>query len=279
MQLEILMAAYNNYDVMKLVFDGYINQTDKDFLLTVGDDGSTPEIKDLCDEYAQKGLKIRHIWHEDHGYRRATILNKALCESTSDFIVFTDNDCIPHPKFVEDHKENAQEGYFSIGRRCDLKEEISHKLLTKKICLNSLFNPAFLIFQSFIRHLKRPECAMSLPVFICLFLQKKHIKALGANMGVWREDLITINGFDNKFQGYGFEESDLENRLIKLGIIGKSIKGKAGLIHLYHPERSVSDESFFIFQERSKNQDIKVKDGIYNLNNLDCHQAQTHSEL
>ena len=47
MQLEILMAAYNNYNVMKLVFDGYINQTDKDFLLTVADDGSTPEIKNL----------------------------------------------------------------------------------------------------------------------------------------------------------------------------------------------------------------------------------------
>jgi len=261
------MAAYNNYNVMKLVFDGYINQTDKDFLLTVADDGSTPEIKNLCDIYTKKGLKIKHVWHEDIGYRRATILNKALRESTSDFIVFTDNDCVPHPKFIADHKKNAQEGYFSIGRRCDLKDEISNKLLTQEIHLDCLFNPIFLIFESLRNRLKRPECAISLPTFICLFLQIKNIKALGANMGVWKKDLFAINGFDNKFQGYGFEESDLENRLIKSGVTGKSIKGKAGLVHLYHPERSVSDESLLLFQARSKNQNVKVKDGIYNLNN------------
>ena len=98
-------------------------------------------------------------------------------------------------------------------------------------------------------------------------MQIKNIKALGANMGVWKKDLFAINGFDNKFQGYGFEESDLENRLIKSGVTGKSIKGKAGLVHLYHPERSVSDESLLLFQARSKNQNVKVKDGIYNLNN------------
>lgn len=256
------MAAYNNEQVMRQVLNGYLAQTEHLFLLTIADDGSGPQIKSLCDEYARRGLNIRHVWHEDNGYRRASIINKALAGSTADYIILTDNDCIPHKLFVEDHKQEAKIGYFSIGRRADLDREITASLLSGEISLRRLFNPYFLLISSIRKHLKRPECAIHCPGWLCQLMRKKRILALGANMAIWRKDLIAINGFDNQFQGYGFEESDLELRLERYGIKGRSIKGRAGLAHMYHPERAMNQQSISLFEKRKTMTSYWVDDGI-----------------
>ena len=38
------------------------------------------------------------------------------------------------------------------------------------------------------------------------------------NLGAWRSDLLEINGFDEAFNGWGYEDSDLVVRLLNLGV-------------------------------------------------------------
>ena len=38
------------------------------------------------------------------------------------------------------------------------------------------------------------------------------------NLGVWRDDLFAVNGFDERYQGWGYEDSDLVLRLIRNGV-------------------------------------------------------------
>ncbi|WP_458734189.1 galactosyltransferase-related protein [Zobellella taiwanensis] len=263
-KLEIIMAAYNNVTVMKLALDGYLQQQDKDFSLCVADDGSGEEVSLLVNEYKRKGLEIRHVWHEDNGFRRAKILNESISTSCADYIVFTDNDCIPDKHFVSDHKSWLKRGFMVSGRRVDLGAEVSESLISGEIDVGKLSNAFFLLKSSIFKKMSRVEIALRPPMLICKIWSKKEKAFLGANMAVWREDLLKVNGFDNEFIGYGGEEVDLERRLKLSGVKLKSMRGRGCVYHMYHPERSVGEKTFSLLRRKRESKNIWVKDGIKN---------------
>ena len=113
--IEVIMAAYNQLLNTKLVLDGYLRQTDQNFSICIADDGSDVGIKNLVVLYQGLGLNIRHVWHEDMGFRKARILNKAIAGSSSDFIIFTDNDCIPSKHFIADYRQELKMTFFWLG--------------------------------------------------------------------------------------------------------------------------------------------------------------------
>lgn len=256
------MAAYNNIRDMKLVLDAYLNQTDSNFSLCIADDGSRDSVRSLVAVYLELGLNIRHIWHLDEGYRRAKIVNKGIKTSSADFIILTDNDCIPSKKFIADYKKVLHEDKLIIGRRVDLYPPVSNALRSNKLALKRLENPVWLILQSLIKGLKRPEMGVRFPNFICKIWNKKERKAIGANMGLSRNALLSVNGFDNDFQGYGFEETDLEWRLAKLGLTSQTVLGRCALFHLYHPEKKESKEAKLHLEEKITAGKMRCDNGI-----------------
>lgn len=262
MKLEIIMAAYNNEAVMRLVLEGYLLQNDRDFSLCVADDGSGPEIKALVEEYAEKGLNIRHIWQEDDGFRKARIVNAAIASSTADYLVLTDNDCIPSAYFVADHKAWARPGYYVAGRRVDMKSSLTQRLLAGEVPVVRLNSFPFLVSQACRDGLKRAEIALRPPGWLAEVWSRKPQGLLGANFGAWRADLVGVNGFDRDFEGYGFEESDLEWRLQRYGIASRPVRGRACLFHMYHQERSVSQESLEMLERKRRAGVMFVERGI-----------------
>ena len=62
-------------------------------------------------------------------------------------------------------------------------------------------------------------------------------------MGFWKKDLYSVNGFNEKFVGWGREDSELVVRLFNKGIMRKNIKFSAIAYHLYHKEKSKSTVS------------------------------------
>ena len=262
MKLEIIMAAYNNIKDMKLVLDAYLNQTDSHFSLCIADDGSRASVESLITVYLELGLNIRHIWHPDAGYRRAKIVNKGIQTSTANFIIMTDNDCIPSVNFIADYKKVLHNDKLIIGRRVDLYPSVSDALRSNKLALQRLENPLWLVFQSAIKGLKRPEMGIRFPSFICNIWNKKKRKAIGANMGLSRKALLSVNGFDNDFQGYGFEETDLEWRLTKQGLVSQTVLGRCTLYHLFHTEKKESKEAELLLQQKKKGGKIFCDNGI-----------------
>lgn len=57
-------------------------------------------------------------------------------------------------------------------------------------------------------------------------------------MGIWREDLVAVNGFDESYIGWGGEDSDIGSRLYHLGRPRKFVYGHAVVYHLDHPRLS-----------------------------------------
>ena len=56
----------------------------------------------------------------------------------------------------------------------------------------------------------------------------------GCNLGIWREDLIKVNGYNEAFVGWGREDSELAVRLMNARVRRLDIRGWALCYHLWH---------------------------------------------
>ena len=116
MKLSVIISTYNSPRWLEKVLWGYSVQSYEDFEIIMADDGSGDKTRELIDHMrAQTGLTIKHVWHADEGFRKCRILNKAVLEAVSGYLVFTDGDCIPRKDFLEVHANEATPGRFLSG--------------------------------------------------------------------------------------------------------------------------------------------------------------------
>ncbi|GIB60892.1 hypothetical protein VCSRO93_2920 [Vibrio cholerae] len=54
MQYEVIMAAYNDAEVVGITLEGFRRQSDSDFSLCIADDGSGPEVLAVVNKYRKK---------------------------------------------------------------------------------------------------------------------------------------------------------------------------------------------------------------------------------
>ncbi len=77
-------------------------------------------------------------------------------------------------------------------------------------------------------------------------LHFKERRLSGCNWGIKKEDLLSVNGFDEDYTRPGVgEDHDIEWRLKAKGLHKKSVKNKAIVYHLYHPKNSTKDDALF----------------------------------
>src|SRR5262245_59498064 len=112
----VVFTTYNRPHDLQRVLAGYARQTFARFEIVIADDGSGEDTR-LCIERARDEwqLDIRHVWHEDDGFRKCRILNRAIAETRAGYLIFSDGDCIPHPEFVAGHLELARQKRFISG--------------------------------------------------------------------------------------------------------------------------------------------------------------------
>jgi glycosyltransferase involved in cell wall biosynthesis len=193
----------------------------------IADDGSGSETTEIISTYTGL-MPLRHVRHDHEGFRKAVILNKAIAQATGDYIVFLDGDSVPDRRFVEDHSKLAERGCWVQGRRAFV--DVS--------CVGT-FEPSFVRvgllavrgkLTGFMKAVRLPR-----PV-----IQRGRAQRgiLGCNLGIWRDDLIAVNGYDESFSGWGREDADLGNRLYHLGRDRKFVYGRAIIYHLNHPVAS-----------------------------------------
>jgi predicted glycosyltransferase involved in capsule biosynthesis len=65
-------------------------------------------------------------------------------------------------------------------------------------------------------------------------------------MAFWKSDLMTVNGYNEAFTGWGREDSELAIRLMNAGIKKRFLKFGGICYHLYHREASRAMEQINI---------------------------------
>ena len=69
--------------------------------------------------------------------------------------------------------------------------------------------------------------------------KKNHLRSIkSCNLAFYAKDCLNINGFNNKLEGWGREDSEFVVRLINSGIKRKSIRFCAIQYHLWHNENN-----------------------------------------
>src|SRR5690242_8783328 len=81
-------------------------------------------------------------WSSD---RKSQILNKAICAASTEYLIFTDGDCIPRADFVEVHVRNARAGKFLSGGYFMLPMSTSKTITKDDILSGTAFRVKWLI--------------------------------------------------------------------------------------------------------------------------------------
>lgn len=119
MKTTLLITTYNWPKALELVLYSVLHQHVMPDEVVIADDGSTEETKKLIDRYAEKmPVPVIWVWQEDKGFRRTSILNKAIAKATGDYIIQVDGDVVLSSHFVEDHIEMAQKDVSSVEVEC-----------------------------------------------------------------------------------------------------------------------------------------------------------------
>lgn len=264
MKTEVIISAYNNVRDLELVLEGYLNQTNHNFSLCIADDGSTHEVADLIKKFQQKNLAIRHIWHEDKGFRKAKILNRAIETSIADYIIFTDSDCIPVPNFISDHKNVASETTVIIGVRAYIKKDLSEEFRQSILSITKLSNIPWLLLKSITGDISKVEQVINYPNLILkpITRAKPILSQFGSNMAISKKALFKINGFDEDFEGWGYEDTDLLYRLDKLGLTAIGTIGRCRQFHLDHQMNKRNPNGEKLFKQKQETGKIFCDNGI-----------------
>ena len=217
------MSTYKNPRSLARILENLKAGTKRPEEIHVAEDGSNEETLQVVKNFTQP---ISHHCQEDKGFRKAKILNRALNACQGDYVVFLDGDCLPHKQFVNDHLAMAEKGYFVQGRRCFIEEDQVNPLLQGKTSLSRLMLSGKVsgLLKSF--RLPKPIVKVNRDMY----------GLLGCNLGVWKDDLLAVNGFDEDYEGWGREDSDLGARLYNRGLRRKMVYGRALVYHLNHPE-------------------------------------------
>lgn len=266
MTIGVIISTFNNPEWLRKTLYGYITQSHKSFELIIADDGSNEETRELIDSFRENFPKLKHIWQPDNGFQKTKILNKALLAAESDYLIFTDQDCIPRQDFIETHMRYAQPGFFLSGGYVRLPMSISKQLSKEDIFSQRVFDLKWLRRQGLKGSLKNTKLSKS-AFFTSLMNIITPTKATwnGCNASGWRQDMLHINGFNEQMQ-YGGEDREFGERLFNLGIKSKQLRYSVVCVHLDHQRpykhEATLRQNKLIWEQTRKTRLIQTSYGI-----------------
>ncbi len=231
---------------------GYECQTYKNFEVLIADDGSGEATKKLIDLFATSSrLEIVHVWHEDRGFQKSEILNKAIQKSATDYLIFSDGDCIPRKDFVWTHVKKARAGHFLSGGYFMLPMITSKAITREDILTCRAFDFRWLKQNGVEKTYKTLKLTSKgwLEHFLNFFTPTRPTWN-GHNSSGWKKDIIAVNGFNEQMQ-YGGQDRELGERMVNSGITGVQVRYSAICLHLDHKRVYKTEESI------RKNQNIR----------------------
>lgn len=270
MKISVIMTTYNSPNWLEKVLWGYSVQQHKDFEIIIGDDGSADKTHQVIEKLRyETGLVIKHVWQEDKGFRKCRILNKSILKADSDYLVFTDGDCIPRVDFLKVHAAEAQPFTFLSGGYHKLPMETSKAIKKEDIITGNCFNLDWLKMHGLRKSYKNSKLTAG-PIRSKIYnkLTPTSCNFKGSNGSAWLKDILEVNGFDERMPWGGLDR-EFGIRLENSGIRPKHVRYNAIVVHLdhkrgyKHPELVAENKALRIQTKKNK-----VKKTEYGINQL-----------
>lgn len=270
MRVSVIISTYNAPRWLEKVLWGYTRQTHRDFEIIIADDGSTHETVDVVARMRKAtDLALQHVWQKDAGFRKCRLLNKAILHARTDYLVFTDGDCIPRCDFLATHIRRARPGYFLSGSYYKLPMTTSRQIERDDILTGRCFELSWLVAHGVPRGRRNLRLiATPRQASILNRITPTRCNLKGSNASVWLTDALVVNGFDERMQWGGLDR-EFGVRLLNAGVRPRHVRYDAVCIHLDHargyaqPELVAANKALRIESQRSRK--VKTEHGITQL--------------
>lgn len=273
MKVSLIVAVYKDVAALKVIIHSLRAQTDPDFEVIVAEDGQDAAMRQYIEgEMVRDGLDIRHVSHEDCGWRKNKILNQALVAARGEYLIFIDGDCVPYHHFIENHKRLITANVVRCGRRSEPGAVFSRALREQTLSIvdfdRQYLRHYFRLRRDGVRHYEEGIYAPPnswARRWAQMKANRKAAHLLGCHWACHKTDLLKINGFDEDFQlPTTGEDTDIERRLRHFGVGFRSCRNLALVVHLDHPknfnaEMSVQTQALMA----SKADEFVCRNGIH----------------
>lgn len=198
MTVTIVIPAHNAARTLRQCLESCLHQTYPGCFVVVVDDGSTDATPAIAES-----LSVRVVRQQKRG--PAAARNAGAAVATSDIVVFTDADCVPHADWVEKLLSGFSAGIGAVGG--------TYGIANPKRLLARMIHE-----EIQLRHARFGDSVDFLGSF---------------NLAVRRELFEKLGGFDESFSAASGEDNDLSYRILdagqKLGFV------RAAIVEHYHP--------------------------------------------
>ncbi|WP_423926049.1 glycosyltransferase family 2 protein [Candidatus Palauibacter sp.] len=249
--IAVIVSTYERPDALDAVLRSLDDQTYRRFEVIVADDGSSLDTRALVARRTEElGFPLRHVWQEDRGYHLAAIRNRAAAETGREYFVFLDGDCVVRPDFLRRHARLAEPGRFVHGSRVRLDRELSRTALERGLPIQR-WSATRWLRERLRGRVDRFTPLLRVPLGPLRRVSPRAWRGVkGCNLAVWRTDFLAVHGFDEGYEGWGFEDNDLVVRLIRNGVRRKEGRYAVPVLHLWHEERPPAPASRERFERR-----------------------------
>jgi len=262
-RISVIVSTYNRPEALALVLDSLADQMTRDCEVIVADDGSDERTRDLCNRFRSRmPVPLKHVWQEDRGFRLAAIRNRAVAASTAEYLVLLDGDCIVLPDFAALHAGLAEPGYFVRGPRVQLHQDLTEFVLSRGVSIHGWRRWRWFMewrrgrINQFLPLLRLPLGPLRTRT------RGRWAGIRGSNLGVWREDFVAVNGFDEEFEGWGYEDWDFVSRLSKRGVRYKEGRFAVPVLHLWHESQEGLEVNRARFERQRASNRVWVARGV-----------------
>lgn len=196
MLISVIVPVYNAEKYLRECLDSIVNQTYKNIEIILVDDGSTDASGAICDEYADKDIRIKVIHSANKGVTAARI--NAFETSSGDYITFVDADdfldCNMFKKMLDTVMEDNNDIIVCQYINYDSKTKKQEKsMLRPPIGIYYKEGIVRLLKKNFLYNEKTGMAEM--PPFLCAKLIKREFvqETLNVEVGLsYNEDQVGI---------------------------------------------------------------------------------------
>ncbi|MBJ6981694.1 glycosyltransferase family 2 protein [Luteimonas sp. MC1572] len=236
--IGLLVTTYNWKDALALVLESVMRQTRLPDEVIVADDGSGRDTADLIAGIARGfPVPLRHAWQEDRGFRAARSRNQAIAACRADYLLLVDGDMVLDRRFVADHARAARPGTFVQGSRVLTGPRFRDCMLARRA------GPPNALSPDVTRRRNAIHARLLSDVYRALNPRSTPHAIKTCNQGWRRDDLLRLNGFDERMEGWGREDVELAWRAFHAGIACRQLRYAGLAYHLHHTERHQDGDS------------------------------------
>jgi len=241
LRVTAVISSYNRPDFLRRSLLSYAVQTQPVHEVVIADDGSSVDVPaGIADVLPDLPFPVLFVRQPHQVFRLAKCRNNGIREATGAYLIFSDQDILLFPSYVERIIAHARAGEFLVGNFERLDEAATGRITDDLIRAGRLQTLISRAGEREVRKQYRKD--LWYRVEHALGVRKIATKLRGGVFGAWRSDLVTVNGLDEEYRGWGAEDDDLGRRLHRAGTVGRNVFREVLAVHMLHPPHRAEGE-------------------------------------